>query len=91
MLWAGRDALLTARDAAHALQTTIPVILMWRNRGWVDADGQQRRLATVGRDHLGRKLYRWGELVDAERDTRNTRARVGLPPRARLGSGRRVE
>lgn len=79
------DALLSARDAAHAFQTSIPVILMWRNRGWLD-DGEQLRLPVAGRSRTGRPLYRWGDLLVAERGTRISRERTGLPPRMKLAS-----
>ncbi|MES2155864.1 MAG: hypothetical protein V4510_12080 [bacterium] len=67
------DALLTAVEAATAFHTSIAVILMWRNRG---------TLTPIRKDWRGRHLYRWGDLLDAERGARQTRARIGLPPRA---------
>lgn len=69
------DALLTAVDAATRFRTSIAVILMWRNRG---------TLTSAGKDWRGRHLYRLGDLIDAERNTRQTRSRIGLPPRALL-------
>lgn len=79
------DALLTAREAAGRFHTSIAVILMWRNRGWVEG-GERRTLAVADEDWRGRPLYRWGDLLDAERGTRQSRKRTGLPPRARLES-----
>lgn len=80
------DALVTARDAADRFHTSIPVILMWRNRGWTDADGDKHRLKVARRDDRGRPLYRWSDLLAAERGARQSRKRVGLPQRARLDS-----
>jgi len=79
-------ALLTAREAAGRFHTSIAVVLMWRNRGWLDEDGQVHTLAVADRDWRGRPLYRWGDLLDAERGSRQSRKRTGLPPRARLES-----
>ena len=80
------DALITAIDAAHRFHTSIPVILMWRNRGWTDADGEHHHLEVATRDERGRPLYRWSDLLVAERGTRRSRERTGLPQRARLDS-----
>lgn len=78
------DGLWTAKDAAEYFHTTINVILMWRNRGWTE-DGERKSLAVADRRD-GRPLYRWGDLLDAERGTRRSRQRTGLPRRAVLAS-----
>lgn len=79
-------ALLTAREAAGRFHTSIAVILMWRNRGWSDTDGEQHKLAVAGKDGRGRPVYRWSDLLAAERGTRQSRKRTGLPQRAWLDS-----
>lgn len=79
------DGLWSAKDAAEAFHTTINVILMWRNRGWTEADGERKRLAVAER-RAGRPLYLWRDLLDAERGTRRSRQRTGLPRRAILAN-----
>ena len=80
------DSLRPAKFAAEFFHTTINVILMWRNRGWIDDDGERKYLAIAERDDNGRPLYRFGDLLDAERGTRRSRERTGLPRRAVLAS-----
>ena len=46
---------------------------MWRCRGWLDTDGQRHHLEVAERDRHGRPLYRWADLLHAERTTRQTR------------------
>lgn len=67
------DALFPAKDAALAFHTSVAVICMWRNRG---------HLPVAKRDAKGRPLYRWQDLKDAEKATRQTRER-GIRPGAR--------
>lgn len=78
------NGLWTAKDAAEAFHTTINVILMWRNRGWTEADGERKTLPVADTDSRGRPLYRWRDLLKAEAGTRQSRRRTGLPPRAVL-------
>lgn len=68
------SGLLRASDAARALGCSIHVILMWRSRGWLDRDGQRHHLEVADRDRRTRRpLYRWDDLLVAERSTRQTR------------------
>lgn len=67
------SGLLRASDAARALGCSLHVILMWRNRGWLDRDGQRHHLEVAERDRCDRPLYRWDDLLQAERTTRQTR------------------
>jgi hypothetical protein len=69
------SGLLRASDAARAFGCSIQVIVMWRNRGWVDTDRQRHHLEVADRDRCGRPLYRWTDLLHAERSTRQTRER----------------
>jgi len=78
------DALITAADAAYRFHTSIAVILMWRNRGWIDADGEHHYLGIAGWDWRNRPLYRWRDLLTAECGARQSRQRAGLPQRAWL-------
>jgi len=48
------DSLRPAKFAAEFFHTTINVILMWRNRGWIDDDGERKYLAIAERDDNGR-------------------------------------
>jgi hypothetical protein len=57
--------------AADRLGVSPHTVSMWALRGWRDPDGTHRRLSVVGRDRRQR-LYRWGDLLDAERATRRS-------------------
>lgn len=66
--------------AARRLGVTPHTVSMWVQRGyvarWVDDDGHERtehRSVRVVGWHHGHRLYRWGDLVEAERATRNSR------------------
>lgn len=76
--------LFTARQAADFFQTSIGVIVMWRNRGWRDTEGTRRQLPIAAHDERNRPLYRLSDLLIAECGSRQSRRRTGLPPRARL-------
>jgi len=78
------DTLYTGKQAAEFFHTTINVILMWRNRGWIDDDGQRHHLPVADHDDNGRPRYRVGDLFEAERGIRRSRERTGLPRRAWL-------
>lgn len=56
------DALVTASYAAKRLAVSIACICMWRN------DGRVTVRKTKGRT----KLYRWGDLVEVEKQTRRS-------------------
>jgi hypothetical protein len=44
---------------------------MWVSRGWVDPEtGERRKLETRGSNWQGRHLYRYGDVMTAERATR---------------------
>jgi hypothetical protein len=66
------DAGLTRAQAAQAIGVTRHTVSMWAIRGWYDADGSHHTLTVVGHDRRGR-LYRYGDLIQAERDTRNNK------------------
>lgn len=77
MLQPDSDALVSGPAAAAYLTLHTPhritgaMVRKWAQRGFVDLDGQRRRLEAV--DHLGERgaaRYRWSDLLDAERATR---------------------
>jgi predicted transcriptional regulator len=73
------EAGLTREQAARMLGVTPASISMWALRGWRTADGGKRILTVVGRGHRNQRLYRLGDLLEAERDTRinpNSRRRT---------------
>ena len=75
-----RDAWITRGQAALLTQVTPDTIGKWHARGWLDAEGRRRHL-TVRSKRNGQLEYRLGDILDAERDTRNN-------PNSRRGSRR---
>jgi hypothetical protein len=72
------DAYITRAEASLLTGVTADAIGKWHHRGWKTPDGCVRRLRT--RPGPGRTLrYRVGDLLDAERDTRDS-------PNSRRGS-----
>jgi hypothetical protein len=65
------NAGLTYVEAAGLLGVSPATVAMWALRGWEASTGERRRLAVVGRRGRSR-LYRYGDLVDAEADTRRS-------------------
>lgn len=73
------EAGLTREQAARFLGVSPATVSMWALRGWRAADGTQRHLTVVGRGPRNVRLYRLGDLLEAERDTRrnpNSRRRT---------------
>lgn len=67
------DAHLTCTQAAHIANVTRHVVLMWRNRGWLDpTTGERHKLAVVGEDDRGNPTYRLRDIQAAERATRRS-------------------
>lgn len=63
-----RDAWVSRGQAAAAADVSPDTIGKWRARGWVDQFGVWCQLRTK-RLGNGRLLYRFGDILDAERDT----------------------
>jgi DNA-binding XRE family transcriptional regulator len=65
------DVYLTRAEAALALGVSKDTISAWHARGWHSATGEHLRLATKsGKGNTFR--YRYGDLLQAETDTRNS-------------------
>jgi len=47
------------------------MISVWGKRGWVTPNGQRRHLTVVGTTPRGQMLFRYGDILDAEGDTRS--------------------
>lgn len=75
-----RDAFLTRAQAATVTRVSADVIGKWHARGWVNAAGERQRI-TVKPGRGRTLLYRLGDILDAERDTR-------MKPNSRRGSRR---
>lgn len=72
------EAGLTRAQAAQMLGVSRATVSMWALSGWVGADGTKRGLTIVGQGPRRARLYRLGDLLDAERDTRtNPNSRRG--------------
>lgn len=71
--------------AAARLGVNPHTVSMWVQRGWVDAAGVKHKVRTVGWFRGGR-LYRWGDLVEAEWATRNNRRSTRHRDRAPVGA-----
>jgi hypothetical protein len=64
------DAYVTRAQAAFLTGVSADSIGKWHARGWVTPDGEQRHLTT--KPGRGRHLrYRLGDILAAEKDTRN--------------------
>lgn len=64
------DAYVTRTQASMVTGVSRDSIGKWRARGWLDEDGERRFLRTKpGKGDTLR--YRLGDILDAERDTRN--------------------
>lgn len=75
------DAYVTRSQASLLTGVRPDTIGKWHARGWVRPDGERRTLST--KDGPGRTLlFRLGDILEAEHDTRlNPRARRRtLPP-----------
>jgi hypothetical protein len=67
------DALIDRETAACAAKVTPSAVAMWVSRGWLDPQtGDRRTLESRGRDWQGRHLYRYSDVMAAERATRRT-------------------
>lgn len=55
------------RDAG----VTPHMISVWGKRGWITPGGQRRHLTVVGTTPSGQMLFRYGDILDAEGDTRH--------------------
>lgn len=65
------DALITRDLAAHAAGVKPSAVNMWTSRGWIDpATGERHKLEVVKKDWRGRCLYRYGDVMAAEKATR---------------------
>lgn len=79
------DARVSRQDAAHLAGVDPQVISMWAYTGWKDpSTGERRRLEVVDRDWRKRPLYRYGDVMAAEKATR--RSPKGRPRRPRTTS-----
>ena len=72
------DALLRKDVAAHAAGVSVSTVAMWASRGWTDPDtGQLHNLQVADRDWRGRPLYRYADVMAAEKATRRRGRRRG--------------
>jgi hypothetical protein len=63
--------LLTRDLAAHAAGVSGSTVAMWASRGWTDpVTGEHHTLEVAGRDWRKRPLYRFADVMTAEKATR---------------------
>ena len=65
------EAGLLRAQAAAAVGVTPHTVSMWALRGWTEPDGTRRTLRVVGY-RRGARLYRYGDVLHAERVTRQS-------------------
>ena len=62
---------LSRELAAHAAGVKVSTIAMWVSRGWADpATGERHTLEVAARDWRGRPLFRYADVMAAEKATR---------------------
>ena len=62
--------LLPAATAAAAVGVSSTLLLRWRDKGWLDPEtGERKYLPVAGYTDTGRKLYRLGDVREADRST----------------------
>jgi hypothetical protein len=74
--------LIGSVEAARAAKVSVNVISNWRNKGWTGLDGVRKKLPIVDYDGHGRPLYRYTDVLNAERETRRSgksHRRIGPP------------
>lgn len=77
--------LLTRDLAAHAAGVSGSTVAMWASRGWADpTTGEHLVLKVAGRDWRKRPLYRYADVMAAERATRRRGRRRGTQAWAAL-------
>jgi hypothetical protein len=70
--------LLTRDLAAHAAGVSGSAVAMWASRGWTDpCTGEHHVLEVADRDWRKRPLYRYADVMAAERATRRRGRRRG--------------
>lgn len=64
------NAGLTREQAARLANVDPQIISMWALRGWLASDGTRHRLTVVGKGPRGARRYRQGDVIEAEKATR---------------------
>lgn len=67
--------LVTATEASTRLGIGVSAISNWRNRGYMGTDGHRHHLQVVGLDERQRRVYRFRDIITAERATRDRAGR----------------
>lgn len=70
MLWTSPSVGLTTAEAARKLGVRDDTVKKWAARGWLDRDGQRRKLTVVSVDERGVRRFRFADLLAAEKATR---------------------
>ena len=62
---------VTAAFAADQLGISPNMVSNWARRGWVTRDGQRRYVTVLPGKFNGHTRYRYGDILDADSDTRD--------------------
>lgn len=63
------EALMNTATAAQSVNVPRHTVKNWRTKGWIGLDGERKKLLVVDYDADGRPLHRYGDVVNAERET----------------------
>lgn len=67
------DERLTTAEAAQAVNVNPHTVRKWRSRGYLDPQGEHRRLPVIDYDEQGNPRHRYADVRAAEIATHNSR------------------
>lgn len=69
---------VTATEAASRLRVSVNAVMQWARRGYLAEDGSKQYLQRVGLSPRNKPMYRFRDVVVAERATRHRAGRTYL-------------
>jgi hypothetical protein len=70
------ESLLSTTDAASIAGVSVAAVSNWRERGYLNCNGERVYLEPAGYDRRNRPMYRWIDIAKAEHATRGRARRV---------------